>query len=53
MPAIDFPSKPARKLTAQTEIWLAKSSVVAGIKTMFGYDPSRDHAESVATIALD
>lgn len=53
MPATDFPLKPARWLTAQTANLLARSRLVAGIKTMLGYDLSRGHAENVAAIALD
>jgi hypothetical protein len=53
MLATNFPSQPARWLTAQTEDWLARSSLIVGIKTMLGYDASRNHAENVATLALD
>ena len=37
----------------EAEIWLARSSVIAGIKTMLGYDPNRDYAENLSTVALD
>lgn len=35
------------------EIWLDGSSLIAGIKTLLGYDPKRDYADKVATVALD
>lgn len=37
----------------EAEIWLARSSLIAGIKTMLGYDPNRDYAENVANIVGD
>ena len=37
----------------EAEIWLDGSGLIAGIKTLLGYDPKRDYAENVSTVALD
>jgi general stress protein 26 len=37
---------------ASAEIWLNGSSLVAGIKTLFGADPKEDYKENVAEVAL-
>jgi len=37
----------------EAEIWLDGSSIVAGIKMLFGADPKQDYKDNVATVALD
>jgi len=36
----------------KAEIWLDGSSIVAGIKTLFGADPKKDYKDNGATVAL-
>lgn len=36
----------------RAEIWLDGSSLVAGIKTLFGVDPKKDYKDKVAEVAL-
>ena len=36
----------------RAEIWLDGSSVVAGIKMLFGFDPKKDYKDNVAEVAL-
>lgn len=50
----DDPKLALLRLDAEeAEIWLAGSSLIAGIKTMLGYDPKPDYADNVATVVLD
>lgn len=50
----DDPMLALQRLDAEkAEIWLAGSSLIAGIKMMLGYDPKRDYAQNVITVALD
>ena len=37
---------------AQAEIWLNESSLLAGIKLLFGVDPKQDYKDSVAKVDL-
>jgi general stress protein 26 len=36
----------------QAEIWLDGSSIVAGVKMLFGSDPKQDYKDKVATVTL-
>ena len=50
----DDPKLALLRLDAEeAEIWLAGSSLIAGIKMMLGYDPKKEYAQNVATVALD
>ena len=37
----------------EAEIWLDGSNLIEGIKTLLGYDLTRNYADKVATVALD
>ena len=49
----DDPKLALLRLDAETaEIWADASSLVAGIKAMFGVDPKQDYEDKVAKVAL-
>ncbi|OYY91313.1 MAG: general stress protein [Sphingomonas sp. 28-66-16] len=50
----DDPKLALLRLDAEeAEIWLDGSSMLAGIKMLFGMDPKQDYKDHVATVALD
>ena len=49
----DDPNLALIRFDAETaEIWESGSSIVAGIKTMFGSDPKKDYKDKVAEVCL-
>jgi general stress protein 26 len=49
----DDPNLALVRLDAETaEIWESGSSIIAGIKTLFGSDPKKDYQDKVAEIQL-
>jgi general stress protein 26 len=37
----------------EAEIWLDSSSLLAGVKMLLGFDPKKEYADNVATVALN